>query len=72
MHGNAFALSLTNKKQVRLELLKILGNIKFRSLLPKLAILGAPNVGKSTLLNIFAQGHKANAENRAGVTKQNS
>lgn len=69
--GNAFAISLNNTKQVRKDVLKILKDQNFRPLLPKLVILGAPNVGKSTLLNILTDGRRAKAENRPGVTKSN-
>ncbi len=68
---NAFPISLNNTKQVRQEVLKILKAQNFRPLLPKLVILGAPNVGKSTLLNILTDGKRAKAENRPGVTKSN-
>lgn len=69
--GNAFAITLNNSKQVKKEILTILRQQKFKSLLPKLVILGAPNVGKSTLLNILTDKRRAKAENRPGVTKSN-
>jgi len=65
-------MSLTNKKQIRKQIINILDQIKFKKLLPKFSIIGAPNVGKSTLLNVMAEGNKAIAEDRAGVTKKNA
>ncbi len=69
--GNAFAITLNNSNKVKKEVLSILRQQKFKSLLPKLVILGAPNVGKSTLLNILTDKRRAKAENRPGVTKSN-
>lgn len=66
---NSFSLSLNNKKNVRETIIRKLDSIKFKTLLPKLAIIGAPNVGKSTLLNILTNGSRAKVEDRAGVTK---
>ncbi len=60
-----------NVNRTRNELLKTLNGIKFKSLLPKILVLGIPNVGKSTIINILSKGNKAKAENRAGVTKKN-
>lgn len=64
-------ISLSNQKNARKEVLNILSEQKFKTLLPKLVILGAPNVGKSTLLNILTEAKKAKAEDRPGVTKKN-
>ncbi len=69
---NAFPISLANPKVAQRQVMDILKQIKFKPLLPKLVILGAPNVGKSTLLNILTDHRRATAENRPGVTKQNS
>ncbi len=65
------SISLNNPGQVKKDILKILNSIKFKSLLPKIVILGSPNVGKSTLLNILTNSKKAKVENRPGVTKKN-
>ncbi len=70
--GFAFPVSLTNKKMIQQEILKITNQIKFRRLLPKFIILGVPNVGKSTLLNILTDNKRAKVEDRPGVTKTNS
>ncbi len=70
-YTDAFTISLNNTKLVKRQVLDILKQQKFRSLLPKLIILGAPNVGKSTLLNILTDKKRAKAENRPGVTKSN-
>lgn len=69
---NAFPISLANPKVAQRQVMDILKGIKFKALLPKLVILGAPNVGKSTLLNILTDHRRAVAENRPGVTKSNS
>lgn len=62
-------ISLNNKNVARREILNILNKQKFKSLLPKISILGAPNVGKSTLLNVLKNSKSAKVENRPGVTK---
>ncbi|MCQ2381185.1 MAG: 50S ribosome-binding GTPase, partial [Acidaminococcaceae bacterium] len=36
---------------------------------PIVAIVGSPNVGKSTLFNIFANDHISIVENTPGVTR---
>lgn len=69
---DAFAISLNNSNKVKNEILNILKKQKFKTLLPKIIILGSPNVGKSTLLNILTDKKRAKAENRPGVTKTNS
>lgn len=71
-YKNVYPLSLVNKTSTRKKLIKILDDMHFKNLLPKIIILGIPNVGKSTLLNIFTQGKKAKVEDRAGITKANS
>ncbi|NQX83178.1 MAG: 50S ribosome-binding GTPase, partial [Mycoplasmataceae bacterium] len=65
------SISLSNVKQSRIEIIKLLSMINFKSFLPKLVIIGAPNVGKSTLLNILTKGKKSKIEDRPGVTKKN-
>ena len=67
-----FTISLKNIKSSQNKIKDILNNISFKSLLPKIMILGIPNVGKSTLLNILAGKAKSKVENRPGVTKQNN
>lgn len=64
-------ITLNNPKQVKKEVLSILSNFKLKALLPKIVILGTPNVGKSTLLNIMTNSRRAKVENRPGVTKKN-
>ena len=68
-YGSCYAISLGNKKQVRKEILNILSLQNFKKLLPKFSIIGIPNVGKSTLLNILINKKSAIIEDRAGVTK---
>lgn len=65
-------VSLHQNKIFRKEILHILNSIKFKAFLPKIIILGSPNVGKSTLLNIVTQGKKSKVEDRPGVTKKNN
>ncbi len=57
-----------NKKSVRVIIDK-LKTIELKTLLPKVMILGVPNVGKSTLINYLSNQKKAKAEDRAGVTR---
>ncbi|RKX66293.1 MAG: hypothetical protein DRP42_03390 [Tenericutes bacterium] len=64
-----FTISIKDKKKVKKDMLDILGKIKFTKMIPKIGILGIPNVGKSTLLNILTEGTPAKVEDRAGVTK---
>ncbi len=70
-YGNAFPITLNNAKKVKNEVLGILKQQNFKAFLPKIIILGAPNVGKSTLLNMLTDKKRAKAENRPGVTKKN-
>lgn len=68
---HVYSISFINPKIARKEVIKVLEGFKFKNLLPKLIILGVPNVGKSTLLNILLGAKKAIAEDRPGVTKKN-
>ena len=68
---DAKSISLNESKKAKSEIIKILDNIKFKSFLPKIVILGAPNVGKSTLLNIIIGRRKATVQDRPGITKKN-
>lgn len=64
-------ITLDKPKDVKKEILDILKKQKFKALAPKVVILGAPNVGKSTLLNMITGSKRAKAEDRPGVTKAN-
>lgn len=44
-------------------------NREFNLLAPKVAIIGRPNVGKSTLFNILTDSRKSVVKNQAGVTR---
>lgn len=44
-------------------------NSEFSLLSPKVAIIGRPNVGKSTLFNILTDSRKSVVKNQAGVTR---
>lgn len=44
-------------------------SLKSREFAPKVAIIGRPNVGKSTLFNIITETRKAVVKNQAGVTR---
>ncbi len=64
------ALNLKLNKQKELEkVFKELKKIQTKSLIPKIMILGVPNVGKSTIINFLSKKNKAVAQDRAGVTK---
>ncbi|BDU67502.1 MAG: ribosome biogenesis GTPase A [Candidatus Tyloplasma litorale] len=65
------AINFKKSKFVKNEIIKILEQQKIKSLIPKIIVLGAPNVGKSTLLNIVIGSKKTKTENRPGVTKKN-
>ncbi len=67
--GSCYSISLSNQREVRKKIITILGEQKFNKLLPKFSIIGIPNVGKSTLLNILSEKKAAKVEDRAGVTK---
>ncbi len=65
-----FTIDTTKHHRTNSQLLDILGKVEYKNLIPKLAIVGVPNVGKSTLLNIIISKSKAKVEDRAGVTRQ--
>src|SRR3954463_2398619 len=44
-------------------------NAEISLLAPKVAIIGRPNVGKSTLFNILTDSRKSVVKNQAGVTR---
>ncbi len=64
------ALNLKQNKQKELDkVFKELRKIQTKSLIPKIMILGVPNVGKSTIINFLSKKNKAVAQDRAGVTR---
>ncbi len=72
-YKNINVFSLTQKQQqLRKIIINTLSKIEVKSILPKIVILGVPNVGKSTLLNVLIGSNKAKTENRPAVTKKNS
>lgn len=70
-YEHVYPITLNKAKEVNKNILSILKNQKFKKLAPKIVILGAPNVGKSTLLNMITGAKRAKAEDRPGVTKSN-
>lgn len=46
-----------------------MGNNQINQISPKVAIIGRPNVGKSTLFNILTDSRKSVVKNQAGVTR---
>lgn len=68
-YNNVLTLDLKNKKLVVSEIDKVFKNLNFKTLLVKTAILGVPNVGKSTFINSLINKSSSKVENRAGVTK---
>ncbi len=69
----SIALNLKENTSKGLQkILKELSKIKIKSLIPKVMIVGVPNVGKSTLINFLSKKSKAIAQDRAGVTKKMS
>ena len=71
-YKNVITISTKNKSSSYKVIIDILNKTKFNALLPKFAIIGIPNVGKSTLLNIMKNKALAITEDRAGVTKKSS
>ncbi len=65
-------ISFLNKNIARKKIIEYLNKQKFNNLLPKFSIIGIPNVGKSTFLNILLNKTSSKVENRAGVTKKAS
>lgn len=65
-----FTIDTTKKNKTQTQLADILKKVEYKNLIPKLAIIGVPNVGKSTLLNIIISQSRAKVEDRAGVTRQ--
>lgn len=69
-YKNVYPISSKNKSNILKAFNNAISNMNFKSLLPKFVILGIPNVGKSTILNIFTNNKQsAKIEDRAGVTK---
>lgn len=67
-----YLINNSNNKLTKKKIIDILSIYKFNKLIPKIAIIGIPNVGKSTLLNNLFLEKKVKVENRAGVTKSSS
>ncbi len=66
----ALNLNNSNAKQNFAAIFTKLNQIKVNKLLPKIIILGVPNVGKSTLINFLSKRHRTVVQDRAGVTRQ--
>lgn len=64
-------VSLKDIKRTKSKIENILLKIYIKSKLPKIIVLGVPNVGKSTLINILLKSKSTRIENRPGVTKKN-
>lgn len=59
-----------NQQKTKTYVLQSLDEIKIKAIIPKILILGIPNVGKSTLLNILTAKKSAVVQNYPGVTKK--
>lgn len=73
---NIFLISIKKKKSIRILYLYILNIIKKYNLNKNnrqviVAIVGIPNIGKSSLINAFLNKKKVKVENRPGVTRNN-
>ncbi len=66
----ALNINNSNIKQNFTAIFSKLDQIKVNKLLPKIVILGVPNVGKSTLINFLSKRHRTVVQDRAGVTRQ--
>ncbi len=69
-YRDCISISFINKNLARKKILDYLKKQNFNKLLPKFSIIGIPNVGKSTFLNILLNKSASKVENRAGVTRQ--
>ena len=64
------ALSITATRSGSLHKVRTaIGKVKFRSGRLRVGLVGAPNTGKSSLINALARRKKALTENRPGVTR---
>lgn len=55
----------------REKVFSILKRLKYKSAIKKIAVLGIPNVGKSSFINSLVSKKKQKSENRPGVTRNN-